>query len=93
MSGGDRAFHYVCTLGYAKKIAGNRKRFRVANCGCRERTGNCARSRTDLCLYFRARVLAYGSDRREVDHDLVEGIFAEAVDKGLVPGLSETRAI
>jgi ferredoxin len=82
---GDHTFHYVCTLDEAREIAGGRKRFWAANCDCREKTGSCTRSRMDLCLSFRAGTPAYGSGKREVDRDFVEGIFAEAADKRLVP--------
>jgi ferredoxin len=82
---GDRPQHYVCTLDEARKIAGRHRRFWISECGCRQSRGGCARSRTDVCLQLREKTAATGPETREVDRAFVEGVFAEARDKKLVP--------
>jgi ferredoxin len=83
MAGSERPQHYVCTLDEAQEIAGRHDRFWVSVCGCRKRHG-CARSRADVCLQFRAKTAAEGPARK-IDRAFVDGIIAEAADKGLVP--------
>ena len=77
--------HYVCTLEEARAIADEHERFWLSDCGCRKSRGGCARSRADVCLQLREKTAATGPDTREVGRDFVEGIFAEALDKRLVP--------
>lgn len=85
MSKEDLAFHYVCTRDEAKDIVGQRKRFWVSNCGCREKRGRCSRSRMDVCLMFRDDISGSGgSGRREISQAEVAEIFREAKNKHLV---------
>jgi len=85
MAGSKRPQHYVCTLDEARAIADRHERFWVSVCGCRESRGGCARSRADVCLQLREKTAATGPDTKEVDRDFVEDIFAEALEKRLVP--------
>jgi ferredoxin len=84
MTGGNRAQHYVCTPDEVREIADRHGRFWISDCGCRKNRGPCRRSRADVCLQFKAKTAAAGPTR-EVGRDFVEGIFAEAKEKRLVP--------
>ncbi len=86
MSNQDLAFHYVCTWEDAKKITGQRDRFWVENCGCRERKKEgCSRSRKDVCLVFKGDIQASGgSGRKEISRTELDEIFREAKEKYLV---------
>ncbi len=86
MDSQDLAFHYVCTLDQAKKIAEGFDRYWVMNCGCREERGaKCARSRMDLCLMFREDIAASGgSGKKEISRVELDEIFDEAKEKHLV---------
>ncbi len=86
MAGSKRPQHYVCTLDEAREIAGRSERFWVSVCGCRKaKKGGCGQSRADVCLQLREKTAAWGPGTREVDRRFVDGVLAEAVEKGLVP--------
>ncbi|OPY30738.1 MAG: ferredoxin [Methanocella sp. PtaU1.Bin125] len=85
MADSERHQHYVCTLDEARAIADGHERFRVSICGCRKSKSGCARSRADVCLQLREKTAATGPETRDVDRAFVEGIFAEAREKRLVP--------
>jgi Pyruvate/2-oxoacid:ferredoxin oxidoreductase delta subunit len=79
------AFHYVCTRTEAWSVVQRHGRFWVSNCGCREQSTGCARSRVDVCLTFREDVEGSGgSGKHEVSLSEVRAIFREAEDKHLV---------
>lgn len=84
MKSGEPHFHYVCTHDEAHGIAEGRERYWVANCGCREPRGECARSRTDVCLFLKPDLGRTFTGYREVDRAYVDGIFAEARKQRLV---------
>lgn len=81
----DPAFHYVCTLDQARDLIGGRERFWVADCGCRMKREKCERSRSDVCLMFRAETPDFGPGKREISRADVKNIFREAEDRHLVP--------
>jgi len=93
MSNDALAFHYVCTLESARKLAESHNRFWVTNCGCRERKGKCDRSLTDVCLVFNEAFLGSGTERKEVVLADVQEILHEAREKHLVsrPFRDETK--
>ncbi len=76
--------HYVCTHAEARALAGAHERFWVSNCGCRERRGNCARSRMDVCLMFVESDHGSGSGWHAVTRQDVDAIFLEADTRRLV---------
>ena len=78
------AMHFVCTRDEARTLVDARHEFWVCNCGCRERKGECARSRADVCLEFSPATEASGSGRRAISRVDVEEILREAEDKRLV---------
>ncbi len=78
------ALHYVATLEEARALVEAREDYWVCNCGCRERRGGCARSRTDVCLEFSPVTEASGSGCRSVQRSEVESILREADEKRLV---------
>ncbi len=81
----ELAFHYVCTLEQARAIVGEKRRFWVSNCGCREEGEGCKRSRIDLCLQFRDDIPGGGgSGLHEVTRADVDEILKEAGEKHLV---------
>jgi Pyruvate/2-oxoacid:ferredoxin oxidoreductase delta subunit len=84
MSEPERTLHYVCTHQDARELVERQKRFWVQNCGCRERRGNCDRSRMDVCLQFRETTAAGGSNQREITRAEAEEILREATAKHLV---------
>lgn len=81
----ERPLHYVCTIEEAAALAAGRDRFWVSTCGCRERKGECQRSRADLCLQFVPVTAAEGTGHREIARDEVEEILREAFERRLVP--------
>lgn len=80
----EPAFHYVCTHDCARKLVESRDRFWVSNCGCRERRGNCSRSRMDVCLVFNEAFPGSGTGKKEVARKDVREILREAKEKHLV---------
>jgi len=48
----NQAFHYVCTYDEVEQILARQELYWVSDCGCREKKGDCAKSRIDLCLMF-----------------------------------------
>lgn len=80
----DQCMHYVCTRDEAWQLVRNRKQFWVSNCGCRERRGQCARSRIDLCLDFQKRSSSGGSGTKNVSLSEVQKIFQETKENHLV---------
>ena len=82
--GRDAPLHFVCTRREAREIIDANDRFWVSNCGCREITGKCERSRIDLCLQFYEKTAAGGSGFHEVTRRDVEEILREAETKHLV---------
>lgn len=76
--------HYVCTQKEAANLIKSHSRFWVSNCGCREQTGNCARSRIDVCLMFKNDAGSSGSGLKEITLTEARAILAEAKDKMLV---------
>jgi electron transport complex protein RnfB len=48
----DFNYHYVCSHEEARRLIEAQSGFRLTNCGCRQETGACKRSRTDVCLMF-----------------------------------------
>lgn len=78
MSDGKIPIHYVCTKQEARRLVDGHDRFWVSNCGCRERRGECKRSRMDVCLAFDPAFGGTGSDLHEIDRSAVEAIFREA---------------
>ncbi len=78
-------FHYVCTLQEAHEIIKIHNKFWVSNCGCRERQGQCSRSRSDVCLFFKPDMGGTGSGLNQVSATFVDGILKEAEKKNLVP--------
>ena len=100
MSENEFSFHYVCTRDQAIDIVKNNGSFWVTDCGCRERKGNCSRSRIDLCLFFRDDVDTIGPVKKEISLKEVEEMFLEAKEKHLVvrpfrneKNMSETAGI
>ncbi len=81
----DLNMHYVSTLDEARELVEKHEKYWVSNCGCREPKGECKQSRMDVCLYFIDYMEPTGSGFHEVDRVFVDGIFAEAIDKHLVP--------
>lgn len=78
------SIHFVCVRDEAWKIVERYPRYWLSNCDCREHTGNCRRSRIDVCLDFQARNTGGGSGLHEVGLDEVARVFTEARDKHLV---------
>lgn len=76
--------HFVCTLDEARKIVDRYPEHWVSNCGCREGTGACKRSRIDVCLQFQAKTAAGGSGMHKITRQEVEDILEEARTKMLV---------
>ena len=93
MSDTELAMHYVCTHQRAAELIGERSRFWVSNCGCRESRGQCARSRMDVCLMFYEEEFASGSGKHEISRAEAEAILDEAQTKYLVtrPWRNEAR--
>lgn len=84
MGAQEPTLHYVCTRDEARKLAAQRDKFWVSNCGCREGGPGCKRSRIDVCLIFSEFDQGSGTGLHEVSKKFVEGIFKEAEDKHLV---------
>jgi NAD-dependent dihydropyrimidine dehydrogenase PreA subunit len=78
MSDRDIPVHYVCTIQEARQLVDGHDRFWVSNCGCREKKGECKRSRLDVCLAFNPEFGGTGSNFHEIDRAGVEAIFREA---------------
>lgn len=76
--------HYVCTRDEARELIGQRDRFWVSNCGCRESRGTCARSRHDVCIAFEPLDASGGGDTKEISRADFEGILREAEARHLV---------
>lgn len=53
-------------------------------CGCREKQGECGRSRHDVCLEFYPQTAADGVGRKEVPSEDALGLLKEAAAGGLV---------
>jgi len=77
--------HFVCTLGEARQIVDRYPEYWVSNCGCREGTGACKRSRIDVCLQFKGKTAAGGSGMHKITLQEVEDILEEARMRLLVP--------
>ncbi len=84
MSDSEIPFHYVCTKQEARQLVESHDRFWVSNCGCREKKGDCRRSRMDVCLVFNHEFGGTGSGLHEISRDEVEAIFREADSARLV---------
>jgi len=84
--------HYVCTREEAQELIAHQDRFWLANCGCRESTGTCQRSRIDVCLQF-VDGPSSGSDLHEIPAPETEALLQEAARQRLVarPFRSNTR--
>lgn len=80
----EKALHFVCTHEEAYEIVDGQKQFWVSNCGCREETGDCKVSRTDLCLQFTGSTAASGTGKRKITRRQAEGLLKEAAEKRLV---------
>jgi Pyruvate/2-oxoacid:ferredoxin oxidoreductase delta subunit len=93
MSDTELAMHYVCTHERAAELIGERSRFWVSNCGCRESRGQCARSRMDVCLIFDPDDPGSGPAKHEIGRAEAEAILDEARSKQLVtrPWRDEAR--
>jgi NAD-dependent dihydropyrimidine dehydrogenase PreA subunit len=76
--------HYVATYQEARQLIGDRERFWVSNCGCRERKGQCSRSRMDVCLQFSDDTVCSGTGRREISKEEAENLWVEAQKLNLV---------
>jgi Pyruvate/2-oxoacid:ferredoxin oxidoreductase delta subunit len=75
--------HYVCTHEEAQDLVAAHDQYWLANCGCRESTGHCQRSRTDVCLQFTDGPSS-GSDLHEIPGLEVEELLQEADTHHLV---------
>ena len=84
MDEADLAMHYVCTHDKALNLINEHTRFWASNCGCRERRGQCARSRMDVCLMFNPDDSGSGSGKKEVTPADAMEILHEAQIKRLV---------
>ena len=76
--------HYVCTHDEARALVAARDRFWLSDCGCREATGGCSRSRIDVCLYFEADFPPTGGNWREIGAEELADLLSEANEKRLV---------
>lgn len=79
------SMHYVCTYNEARDLIDRQERFWVANCGCREKTGGCSRSRLDLCISFKPEAASGGSGHRKINRKRAGDILEEARQNRLVP--------
>jgi electron transport complex protein RnfB len=84
MSGEGSCIHYVCTHEEAERLIRASKWFSISNCGCRESSGACARSRLDVCLSFDPADPGSGSGSRPVGIEEALGVLAEARTKRLI---------
>lgn len=75
--------HYVCTHNEAKDLLAEHDRYWLANCGCRESTGYCQRSRMDVCLQFTDGPSS-GGDLHEITSPEAEELLQEAARHHLV---------
>ena len=75
--------HFVCTLDEARQIVDSYPDYWVSNCGCREGSGACKRSRIDVCLQFQGKTAAGGSGMHKITRQEVEDILEEARTKML----------
>ncbi len=76
--------HFVCTPDEAKDIVGRHKKFWIAKCGCRKRSGKCKRSGMEVCLQLASRT-AVGSNFKVITKDEANALIEEAKEKHLVP--------
>ena len=79
--------HFVCTPDEARNIVGKHKKFWIANCNCRERSGNCKRSRIEVCLQLASHTVV-GSDKsnfKAITKDDALALIEEAQGDHLVP--------
>jgi len=84
MGESNLAMHYVCTHDKALDLINEHTRFWVSNCGCRERRGQCTRSRMDVCLMFNPDDSGSGSGKKEITLADAMEILREAESKHLV---------
>ncbi len=78
------AQHFVCTHAQAKEFIESQGEFHIGVCGCREKKGDCSRSRMDVCLVFNPGFPGSGSTRRPASKEEALGLVALADAKGLV---------
>jgi len=78
------AFHFVCTHAEAIQLVDSRDNFWVCDCGCRKNTGNCQKSRIDVCLMFRGDMEGNWSNYHRITDIEVTAILAEADFNNLV---------
>ncbi|HDR06947.1 MAG TPA: 4Fe-4S dicluster domain-containing protein [Candidatus Coatesbacteria bacterium] len=77
--------HCVCTHEEARRLIEAQSGFRLTNCGCREETGDCKRSRTDVCLMFPgAKEVSDNGSPWNISREEALAILREAVNKRLV---------
>ena len=76
--------HYVCTMEEAKKLIEKEKEFWLGNCGCREKKGECKRSRIDICLQFKPSTAAEGHGLKKITKKDLQDIILEAGHSNLV---------
>jgi len=85
----DRGYnqHFVCTPDEARAIVNRHKKFWIADCGCRVRSGNCKRSRIETCLQLAPKT-AVGSAEinfKEITKEEALSLIEDAQGDHLVP--------
>ncbi len=83
---GDNSYnqHFVCTPDEARAIVSRHKKFWIANCNCRERSGNCKRSGTEVCLQLASHTVV-GSNFKAITKDDANALIEAAKEQHLVP--------
>lgn len=77
--------HYVCTLTEAEELISQRENFWVSDCGCREKQGECKRSRLDVCLIFNPDDQGSGGNNKQISKFAAFEILQVAKESALVP--------